>query len=350
MAGELVLITGVSGHIGFRVLAEAVKSGYKARAVVRKQAQIEKIKSTKSIQPYADKVEFALVPDLGADNVFDAHVNGVTYIIHVAAPQFTSVDVPIDVQEFAKPTIKFTENILKAASKAKSVKRVVITSSITTLFTGVGIQGDSDLVYNWEKPVAKDLVSPAPEKAIGPVAYVISKVLSAQSVLDYVATNKPHYSVANMLPGTTIGRNELAEDSKELMVGSNIVALAPLLGISFPPTHSVFVHIDDAAISHIRALDVDIAPGTARNFIAVYNTAKNPDAFKWDDILDIVKRNFPGVLDSGAFPLGGSVPKNKTLVDSEEDEKILGLKFKTYEEACIDLVGQFLQLAQAAKK
>jgi len=350
MAGELVLITGVSGHIGFRVLAEALQSGYKVRAVVRKEAQIAKIKSTKSIKPYADKVEFAVIPDLGADNAFDAHVSGVTYIIHVAAPQFTTVDVPVDVAAFAAPTLKFTSNILEVASKTKSVKRVVITSSVTALFTGVGLQGDSDFVYNWKTPIAKDLVSPAPEKAIEPIAYVISKVLSVQAVLDYVSSTKPHYSVINVLPGTTIGRNELATDSKELMAGSNIVPLAPLLGIPFPPTQSVFTHIDDAALSHVRALSIDVAPGTARNIIPVYNTAANPEAFAWDDVFDIVKKNFPGVLESGALPLGGTVPKRKTLVDSAEDEKVLGFKFKTYEEAVVDLVGQFLQLSAAAQK
>ncbi|KAK7035400.1 hypothetical protein VNI00_011931 [Paramarasmius palmivorus] len=349
MAGELALITGVSGHIGYRVLAEALKAGYRARAVVRKAAQADKIKATKSVQPYVDQLEFAVIPDLGADGAFDAHTNGVTYIIHVAAPQFTTTDVPVNVAEFSAPTIKFTKNILEAASKTPSVKRVVITSSITTLFTGAGIQGDSDVVYNWQSPIAKDLVSPPPEEAIGPVAYVISKVLSAQAVLDYVATNKPHYSVINVLPGTTIGRNELASVSKELLAGSNIVALAPLLGIPFPPVHSVVSHIDDAAIAHIRSLDIDVAPGTARNVIPVVNTAANPDAFTWNDAIDIVKSKFPGVAGT-AFPLGGNVPKNKTLVDTSEDEKVLGIKFKSYEEAVLDLVGQFLQLAQAEQK
>ncbi|KAE9386744.1 putative 3-beta hydroxysteroid dehydrogenase/isomerase [Gymnopus androsaceus JB14] len=347
---ELILITGVSGHIGFRVLAEALQNGYRARAVVRKEAQIEEIKEKTSIKPYASQVEFALVTDLGADNAFDAHVDGVSYIIHIASPKFASAYASVNVAEFVKPTLKITNNILTAASKAKSVKRVVITSSITTLFTGVGLQGNSDFVYDWKTPVAKDLISPTPEEAVGPTAYIISKVLAARAVLEYVESNKPHYSVANILPGTTIGRNELASDSKELRTGANMVALAPLLNIPFPPIQSVFTHIDDAALSHIRALRMDILPGTARNIINVYGTASNPDAFSWDDSVDIVKQRFPGALESGTFPLGGSVPKLRTLIDSSEDERVLGMKFRTYEEAVIDLVGQFLQLAQPAQK
>ncbi|CAA7268937.1 unnamed protein product [Cyclocybe aegerita] len=349
MAGELLLITGVSGHVGFRVLAEALQAGYRARAVVRRAEQATKIKATKSISPYADKVEFAVIPDLSVDGAFDAHTNGVSYILHVAAQQFTSVDVPIDVAEFAKSNIKFTENILEAAAKAPSVKRVLITSSITTLLTGEGLQGDSDLVLSWKSEVAKDLISPAPEKAVGPIAYVISKVLSAKLVEKFVEERKPHFTVASILLGTTIGRFELASESKELVSGSNIVPLAPLLGFPFPPTQSVFIHIDDAAQSHIKALTIDIAPGTVRKIVPVYNTAANPDAFTWDDSITIVKKHFPGVIESGAFPLGGTVPKRKCLVDSSEDEKVLGLKFKTYEEAVVDLITQFLTLAQAAQ-
>lgn len=36
---DLVLITGVSGHVGFAVLREALKQGYNVRAVVRSEAK-----------------------------------------------------------------------------------------------------------------------------------------------------------------------------------------------------------------------------------------------------------------------------------------------------------------------
>ncbi|KAK7429471.1 hypothetical protein QQZ08_004063 [Neonectria magnoliae] len=350
MTGELALITGVSGHIGFRVLAEALKAGYRTRAVVRTASHVEKIKSTASVMPFLSQLDFAIIPDLGADHAFDVHIHGVSCTIHVAAPQFTSTDVPISVADFAAPTIKFTKNILEAASKASSVKRVVITSSITTLLTGEGIQGNSDIVYNFQSPVAKDLVSPPPKEAVGPVAYVISKVLSTQLVLEYVATTRPRYSVVNILPGTTIGRSELASDFKELMSGSNIVALAPLIGVSLPPVHSVVSHIDDVAVAHVKALDIDVIPGTIGNILPIVNTAANPDAFTWDDIVNIVKSKFPAAIEGNVFPLEGTVPKLKTLVDTSEDEKVPGIKFKTYEEAVVGLIGQFLQLAQTAGK
>ncbi|KAM5380115.1 hypothetical protein ACJZ2D_003762 [Fusarium nematophilum] len=346
MANEL--LTGVSGHIGFRVLAEALKSGYRIRAVVRKASQADTIKSSASVEPYVSQLEFAIIPDFGADDAFQTHIDAVSYIIHVAAPQFTTTDV-VNVAQFAAPTIAFTKNILKAASETPSVRGVIFTSSITTLLTGEGIQGGSDTIYTSQSNVAKDLISPAPKEAAGPLAYVISKVLSSQLVLDYVATTNPRYWVVNILPGTTIGRNELASNANELTKGSNLVALSPLLGISLPPVHSVLSQIDDVAIAHVKALDVKAASGTVRNILPLVNTAASPGAFSWDDSIGVVKSKFPAAIKSHVFPLGGTVPKIQTLVDTSGDEIALGTRFKGYAEAVIDLVSQFVQLAQVAQ-
>ena len=88
MSKQLVLITGASGFLGFKVLVTALEAGYKARVALRKLAQADKIKSAKSIQPYVDSVEFVEVPIITADNAYDEAVNGVDFVIHCASPVF----------------------------------------------------------------------------------------------------------------------------------------------------------------------------------------------------------------------------------------------------------------------
>ncbi|KAF9471773.1 NAD(P)-binding protein [Pholiota conissans] len=348
MAGELVVITGVSGNVGFRVLFQALAHGYKARALVRKQSQIEHIKSIPSIEKYADNLEFALVPDFTAPGAFDTHVADATFVVHVAAPLYSTTDVPIDVAEFASTTRNMTKNILEAASKTPTVKRVVITASISALFTGEAMQKDSDVVYSWKSPICKDFITPMPEKAAGPIAYVISKVLAALDVDQYVAEKKPHYSVASIFIGTVIGPNDLFKTATELLKSSNVLAVAPLLGMSFPPIQSVYIHLDDAAMSHIRALTIDLAPGTTRNIVSAYNTVANPDSVRWNDSIDIAKKEFPAALESGVFPLGGAVSTLKALVDSAEDERVLGMKFKPLEVATREVISQYVELVAKA--
>ena len=55
---------------------------------------------------------------------------------------------------------------------------------------------------------------------------------------------------------------------------------------------------------------------------------------------------------NSSSPLSGLTKITQSAMDVwlEEDEKVLGIKFKSYEEAVLDLVGQFLQLAQAEQK
>ncbi|KAF9479222.1 hypothetical protein BDN70DRAFT_932724 [Pholiota conissans] len=118
------------------VKGTALQNGYKVRAVVRKEFQIRHIKHVVLIQPYTEDLEFVLVPDFITPGAFDAHVIGAAHIIHVATPQFASASHAM------------TKNILEAASKASSVKRVVITSSISAIFTADALQGDFDVVYN----------------------------------------------------------------------------------------------------------------------------------------------------------------------------------------------------------
>lgn len=198
--------------------------------------------------------------------------------------------------------------------------------------------------YEGHSPISNDLVANIPKEAPEPFAYAISKVLAAQAVFDYVKNIKPAYSVVVVFPATTVGRNELIDNASELVSAGNTIPLAPLLGIPFMPVASVFSHIDDVAKAHIKSLGITVTPGSARKILPALNTATKPDAFAWDDVIGIVKASFPEAIASGTFPLGSSVPTLKGLVDSSQDEKDLGFRFKSYEDAVIDIISQYVGL------
>ena len=82
----MLQITGVTGHIGFKVLATTLQAGYRVRAAVRRATQAERIKSARSIQPHLDKLEFTVVPDIIVDGAFDAALKDAIYVEHVASP------------------------------------------------------------------------------------------------------------------------------------------------------------------------------------------------------------------------------------------------------------------------
>jgi succinate dehydrogenase (ubiquinone) flavoprotein subunit len=134
MANGLVFITGGTGHVGFRTLVTALQLGYSVRAAVRsesKKQQILSAESIKSLNP-GRKLTFVIVPDLTVDGAYDEAVQGAAYIIHLASPIPLKGEIKAEDFQSAliNPTISGTLSVLKAAAKTKSVKRVVITSSI----------------------------------------------------------------------------------------------------------------------------------------------------------------------------------------------------------------------------
>ena len=88
MSKPLVLITGATGHIGFRTLCLLLQANYRARVSLRRPEQAQKIKAAESIKPYLKDIEFVHVPDITRDNAFDEAIKDVEYVLHIASPIF----------------------------------------------------------------------------------------------------------------------------------------------------------------------------------------------------------------------------------------------------------------------
>jgi uncharacterized protein YbjT (DUF2867 family) len=89
MSKELVLITGATGHLGFRTLVFTLQNGFKARVAIRKPEQADRLKSTSSLKPFLEDVEFVNVPDITADGAYDQAIKGVDHVLHVASPIYS---------------------------------------------------------------------------------------------------------------------------------------------------------------------------------------------------------------------------------------------------------------------
>jgi uncharacterized protein YbjT (DUF2867 family) len=86
MSSPLVLITGASGHLGFRVLVLALEAGYHVVSTIRKEDQAKKISEKPSVRFHRDRLSFAVVKDIATPKAFEEAMEGVTHVIHVASP------------------------------------------------------------------------------------------------------------------------------------------------------------------------------------------------------------------------------------------------------------------------
>lgn len=171
-------------------------------------------------------------------------------------------------------------------------------------------------------------------------AYGNSKALAYYATLDWIEENKPAFDVINIQPAFVIGANELNKTVNEMVAGSNIIVMRPLLGISTEnPVNFYSVHVDDVATAHVKALDPAVKGGQSF-LLGVPKQTGN-----WNEAIEITKNLFPDA--AAKLPLNGSAKSKTFLVDTSRAEKELGIKFKSFEEQIWSLVGHLMELKNA---
>ena len=260
MAGDLVLLTGATGLVGFAVLRAALDQGYKIRAAVRSEDKAETVRSNPTLKDIGeDQLSFVIVPDILPEGAFDEAVKGVKFILHVASPiPSPSITGEDDLDAvIVQPAIQGTIGIFKSARKAGSVQRIVVTSSAAALVPMSAMMGPTDEVFG---PESRGEPLPPPYMNVPQAAYNASKILALKHAEEYIVNEKPGFDTIHIHPSVVLGRDELALKANDLDRGSNHYALAPVRGEDIPdPFPMAVTHIDDVAQAHIRALDPDIA-------------------------------------------------------------------------------------------
>ena len=236
--------------------------------------------------------------------------------------------------------------MLEAASKAPSVKKVVITSSVIAVVPWMDFIG----VENPRIFTANDVVDDS--EVSGPYdnvfqAYAASKVKALNATTRFVKTEKPSFDVVNLMPGFFIGKSELVTESKKILSGTNRVAFSPVLGkkadIANPGTMN---HVDDVAKVHVLALRKDVKGAQIQNFGL---QSDGIDGAIWGTTVDIVKKHFPEAVKAGILPANGTQPTKRLRYDVSETEKVLGIKFRSYEDQVVSVTEHYLELLEKEK-
>lgn len=104
--------------------------GASLRVVVRSQAKGDELKSI--FPKYADKIQMVVVENNEIPGAYDAAVQGVDVVVHMASPLPGTAGTDNETG-YLIPARDGIVNMLKSASKSSSVKRVVLTASSTAV-------------------------------------------------------------------------------------------------------------------------------------------------------------------------------------------------------------------------
>ncbi|THU68199.1 hypothetical protein C4D60_Mb08t01400 [Musa balbisiana] len=248
-------VTGGNGFIASTLVKQLLEKGYAVNVTVRDPENASKVGRLKQLQSLGRLTIFRA--DLSEEGSFDAAVSGCHYVFLVAAPvNMTAEDAE---NELIKPAIQGTLNLLRSCVKAKTVKRVVLTSSAASVsinkLKGTGMVLDeeawSDLTYlTSEKPPSW--------------GYAVSKVLVEKEASKFALENG--IDLVTMIPALTIGPALGAEVNLSLMLGVSLLSGNEELIDGFRIMQTLsgsisFTHVEDICRAHIFVAETESASG-----------------------------------------------------------------------------------------
>ena len=327
MSQPNLLITGATGFIGFHVLVRALNQGYIVRAAVRNSSQPPKLLSQLQANGLTDlesRLSFSHVPEVGSEDAYDQAVQGVENIIHLAAPlPLPGLDPQTGIFE---PSVQSVRRMLSSATKASSVKKVVITASVVSVI---------DFTLHLTKEITADTrISIPPQPFDVQTAYRAGKIAGLNEARDFVKEQKPAFEVVNILPAFNYGHDLRASKAEDVWASTNGILLSVITGkISTNPLPAGASDVDDVANAHIQALK----PGIVGDYAVLTDNAV-------DDAWDVVQREFPVAVETGIFSRGHQ-PNVAVNINASKTASVFDLKLKSYEDMVKAVAGQYLELS-----
>lgn len=127
-----VAVTGASGYIGSHVVSNLVKRGYEVRACVTNPDNAEKVDHLKAVAEANPSGHLTIHrANLLEEGSYDEPFDGCSAIFHVGtAMAYGGANTPQEVYDGA---VGGTQNVIRSARKAGSVRRFVYTSSFAAM-------------------------------------------------------------------------------------------------------------------------------------------------------------------------------------------------------------------------
>jgi len=312
------VVTGASGFVGLHVVKKCVEKGYTTRGTVRSS---EKANECKKLFPNVNFVE----ADLLKEGSFDEVLKGADYVIHVASP-FKIYDVDSQ-KDLLDPAVKGTKNVLEAAKRSGTVKRVVLTSSMITVEEEVYTEGRIYTEADWN-------INDSPDKDISSLGtdavYGLSKLRAEKLAWKFVEEQKPQFDLVTFCPSFILGPPLSAINDESLSVQTIKMFF---VGVAAGNSMGI-VDVRDVAEAHVKVLENKSAHG--RYLLS------SKEAYTDFELAEVLAKSgeFPGV----SFPEPFDEPPPRKQFNTEKVQKDLGLVYTPIEKTLVDMCKALLSL------
>ncbi|MEA2043285.1 MAG: aldehyde reductase [Bacteroidota bacterium] len=333
-----VLITGGTGYIGTHITEQLLEKGYHVKLAVRDAGYKSKFEYLTDAANLSSGTLEIFQADLLVKGSFDEAAKGCSAIFHVASPFKLKFDDAV--KELVEPALEGTKNVLGAATKSGTVKKVILTSSVAAVhgdnidMQEIGIEEFTEEHYNTSSSIEHQ-------------PYSYSKVTAEKEAWS-IYEKQDAWELAVINPSFVMGPS-LSETSqsgslsfmKDMLRGKYQMG-APLLTFGF-------VDVRDVAKAHILALENKESKGRyilAERVITVFEFSqiiKNLYGKRYR--LPITESpKFMLYMVGWMFGLTGKFIKRNVgypiKLNTQKSKKQLGLKYTPLEQTIEDMIVQ----------
>ena len=254
-----VLVTGGNGYIASWLVRRLLDRGFDVHATVRDTrdpTRTDHLRATARDRPGTLSLFDA---DLLEPGGFDRAMAGCDLVFHTASPLIVR-DVVDPVRDLVEPATRGTRHVLEAVNRTRSVRRVVLTSSIVAIYGDAadleGIEADRFDESHWNS------TSNAHHQP-----YSYSKTLAEQLAWE-IAGRQNRWDLVAVNPGLVLGPGLSRHTSAEgVLVMRDFGSGYYRFGA--PELEYAIVDVRDVAQGHLRA---GLLPGTRGRHILVSET------------------------------------------------------------------------------
>ena len=246
-----ILVTGASGYLASWIVLQLLQQGHHVHGTVRSLQDAAKMQHLQEISTrHPDRLRL-FEADLMQEGSFDAAMQGCGLVLHAASPYF--LNLPKDAQrELVQPAVQGTRNVLASVNRCKSVRRVVLTSSIAALYNDA-----RDVGADVQHTVQEGDTNPNQHVSHNPYAY--SKTQAEQAAWA-MHRQQQRWELVSIHPGAIFGPS-LSRRVDASSVAMVVQFLQGAFRTGVPRLWLGVVDVRDVAKAHVRAALLPTASG-----------------------------------------------------------------------------------------